>query len=71
MTLVRKPARRAAWACPANGHEVGDRGRLPAELTEAYRRATRRAARPDRSRPTAQLLGRASVTGRRGLLVGV
>jgi DNA polymerase-3 subunit epsilon len=27
-----------AWA-RANGHEVGDRGRLPVEITDAYRRA--------------------------------
>jgi len=32
------PAAVRTWA-RANGHEVGERGRLPAELTEAYRRA--------------------------------
>ena len=32
------PAAVRAWA-RANGHDVGERGRLPAELTEAFRRA--------------------------------
>ncbi|WP_167761517.1 histone-like nucleoid-structuring protein Lsr2 [Blastococcus sp. CT_GayMR19] len=32
------PAAVRAWA-RANGHEVGERGRLPAELSEAYQRA--------------------------------
>jgi DNA polymerase-3 subunit epsilon len=32
------PAAVRAWA-RANGHEVGDRGRLPLDLTDAYRRA--------------------------------
>jgi DNA polymerase-3 subunit epsilon len=32
------PAAMRAWA-RANGHEIGERGRLPAEVTDAYRRA--------------------------------
>jgi DNA polymerase-3 subunit epsilon len=38
------PAAVRAWA-RANGQEVGERGRLPAELTEAYRRAHEPASR--------------------------
>jgi DNA polymerase-3 subunit epsilon len=34
----QSPAAVRAWA-RANGYEVGERGRLPAEVTEAYRRA--------------------------------
>ncbi|MGY2003978.1 exonuclease domain-containing protein [Blastococcus sp. SYSU DS1024] len=38
MHVAISPAAVRAWA-RANGHEVGERGRLPADLTEAYRRA--------------------------------
>jgi DNA polymerase-3 subunit epsilon len=36
--VTASPAAVRAWA-RANGHEVGDRGRLPVEITDAYRRA--------------------------------
>jgi DNA polymerase-3 subunit epsilon len=36
--VTASPAAVRAWA-RANGYEVGDRGRLPAEMIDAYRRA--------------------------------
>jgi len=36
--VTASPAAVRAWA-RANGYEVGDRGRLPATMIDAYRRA--------------------------------
>jgi DNA polymerase III subunit epsilon len=42
--VIASPVAMRAWA-RANGYEVGERGRLPAEVADAYRRAHEGAGR--------------------------